>query len=241
MFTRPTALAFVAFTAACTQGLLPVSLESAEVESTHWSDAEEASSVTGVLEVDGADRDFAITVVTGEQDVELMVHSPGQTDFNTFDGMELTLMPVMSWSGHLTGLSLSEGDTLHYGLVGADGNPEVAQALGADFASYGPEYSSSTEDGFDYTWHPVRFATDEGHVDVMPSETAEIVVDGASWHVRVIAAYTEEARPNTPVPGCGGGGDLLSYEIERVSEETGEQPEWLDRPEGMDMAARVCG
>ena len=125
--------------------------------------------------------------------------------------------------------------------MGADGNPEVDAFFGEGFASYGPERSSSTEDGFDYTWHPIRFATDEGDVEVSVAEVAEIVVDGISWRVTAIAAYTETARPGTPVAGCGGGGDLLTYEIERVDEVAEERERFQDRSPGMEMAARTCG
>ena len=241
MTTRLAAFALVSLAAACSYGFVPESLESAEVDSDHWADAESPSAVLGAFEADGEGRDFALSLVTETEEVEVFVHSPAETDFSAFDGLELSLTPVMSWSGGLTGMSLFEGEVLRYGMVGADGNPEVEAFFGADFATRGPEQYSSTEDGFDYTWHPIRFATDEGDVDVSPAEVAEIVVGGITWRVTAIAAYTETARPGTPVADCGGGGDLLSYEIERLDEVGEERERFQDRAPGMEMAARTCG
>lgn len=235
-------LSILVLAAACDKEPAPEQLELGSVESEHWVQTGEEGPVDGVLAVQGSGRDYTLTLTLEDSSqVELEVHTPGETDFTAYEGMDLTITPVISWTDAITGLSIHEGEQLRYALYGTDGNPALDDQFGNGFGTWGETISGSTIDGFHYTWHPIRFATDEGYVDLLPGEVAEVRVQDKLWRLTAIAAYTEVAGNGTDVSDCGEGGDLLSYEIELIEEASAEEPGFLERPAGEPMARRTCG
>lgn len=235
-------LALLALATACDKEPAPDQLELATVDSNHWAETGEEAPLVGTLEVQGAGRDYTLSLTLEDTSVvDLEVHTPAGTDFTAYEGLEITLTPVLSWTETVTGFSIHEGEELRYALYGTDGNPALDAQFGEGFATWGPTISGSAIDGYHYTWHPIRFATGEGYVDVLPGEVVEVEMQDRLWRLTAIAAYTEVPGRSADVADCGEGGDLLSYEVELIEELSPEEPGFLERPAGAPMARRTCG
>lgn len=215
-------------------------LEAAQIDTeVYVQDGSDAWEQAGRLSVTGAEQDWALSLAGETESWSFGVHSPATTVLSRFADTEVTLSLTTSWSGRPTGIAIADEADLAWAVWGADGNDALTARFGDDLVRYGEELEAGRADGMKYSWRAVSFQTDEGRVELAPGEVDDLRIDGALWRVTVIAAYQEEPLPGTAVPDCGGGGDLISFEIERVAEAAGSDSR--SRPKGAEMAARSCG
>lgn len=196
-------------------------LEGFSFETDALSESEQDTYVfTGSLSASGADRDYTLRVSDGAGTaLDAEVHSPGDLDLSTLSGQTGTVSIYTDWTGaHARLVAISTEDGLAYvanrGMSGGD----LDTWFGADFATYGAELGTSRDTNFNWTYHTVRFQTDEGPVEIAPGELDTLTIGGELWQVVVIAAYDRELRPNGSESDCGPPEDLISYEMMRVPE-----------------------
>ncbi|GEM_PF-4575103 len=219
----------------------PQQLEAVAVSAPAFDDdPSEPPTWSGTAAVTGSERDWSIDLETDEQAHAFSVHSPSAMQLSALDGEELTVRVTTTWSGNPDGLAVYDAVDLAYASVGSVENADVLERFGADFASWGDELGRSRGEQATYTYKAIAFATDEGTVELAPGEVAEIVVHGVTWLAAPVASYDHEYHKWAAVPACGGGGPMLSYELFRMDEATGES-RFVERAEGSAMAKRSCG
>jgi hypothetical protein len=175
-------------------------------------------TVSGDLEVSGADRDFTLAVsdaTTTLLDAEL--HSSGGLELGALDGRAGAVSIVPNWGGGAVLVAIEDESGLAYlGNRGAS-DGQVDAWFGADFATYGAELGGSRDENFDWSYRTVRFATDDGAVEIAPGDVDTVTVGGDLWQIAVIASYDRTLRPDGSQSECGPPDDLISYEMLRVS------------------------
>lgn len=228
----------IALLLACSDSREDDQLESLSVESDACADPYEACDTPGTLGVaaGGGDGDWVVTV--GASTTSL--HSSARADLGALDGREGTLRldAAGDMDGHRAAVIVDEEGLAWIAAPDAD-DALVGELLGDGFARYADEeVGRSRKDGYILHWQDVVFATDDGDVAASVGVPTAVRVGGATYRAVVVAAYTAETAPLAVVADCGGFGDMLAFELERV-EAADEEP--LVRPEGKGMAVSGCG
>lgn len=215
-------LALLASFSACDTGssIAEAQLESLSFESDALiSEEGDTYTFTGDLSASGADRDYSLAVsdATGVL-MSAELHTPGGLDLSVLDGKAGSVSVYPDWTGATAELvAISDESGLAYVANRGRSGGDLDTWFGADFASYGEELGTDRDQNFNWTFHTVRFQTDDGAVELAPGEIDTITVGGAMWQVVVIAAYDRELRPNGEQSDCGPPDDLISYEMIRVA------------------------
>jgi len=214
-------------------GVVPEQLEAVEVAGE--MEYEEVQ-IEGALSVTGTERDFTLSLETSAGSRELSIHSPGMSDLSLLNGRSVTAKLANKGLHEERSVVISDDKGTAY--VADVGHGVDADALfGEGFVRWGETVGTSSDDLYDWEYTPAVFKTDEGEIEVLPGDTANLKIKGATWRVAVIAAYKVTPHPDAPLP-CGGISDLLSYEMIRV--ETAKEPVKLTRMANAKLAHLGC-
>jgi hypothetical protein len=235
-------LAFAFPLAGCggdSEGDVPDQLERVDVQMRAGGDSFEAVTRAGTLRISGKERDFQLTVDDGAEPLSVDVHSPGISNLAALEGKQaqLDLSVADLATGTRTVLASDEAGPL-YAADHGTGRAVLEASFGKDFVSYGDEVGREERDGWDYVYRKARFTTDDGPVDLLPGDARTLPFKGSLYRVAVVAVYQSEPQPETPVPGCGGSDDLLSYEMLRVEAPSDDQ--LIARPQNLGIATLRC-
>lgn len=200
---------------------------------------EQETTVEGTLRVNGSDRDWALVLEhPGGSSVAVDLHTPGGSDLSGFADAALRLgVASMRFQEARSILLSDEAGLAFVADIGVDG-AFVESAFGHPVAKLGTTLSTSTDDTYTTTWGVVEVQGDDGPVSLAPGEVDDVVIDGATWRVAAVAAWSREALPDAELPGCDAADELVSYEMLRVAE-AGER-EFRTRPDGLSSGKLGC-
>ncbi len=198
-------------------GTIPEQLEALEV--TLGGDDGSLQSLSGVLQVTGADKEFTLQIGAGTEQVAIEVLSPGATPLGSLEGVEASVELTEMGMGGRSLIVSDDTGPLYVGVLG-DGMAlsAVESHFGADFVRWGDEVGSQTDGTFVWSYAPAVFATDDGDVELSPGEVASIKIDGLEYRVVVSASYEVGTNPDADeLPGCSPE-SMLGFELLRVAE-----------------------
>ena len=197
-------------------GEVPEQLEALDVAA---GSSHSASSLGGTLTVEGAERDYTLSVEAAGTKTSIAVHTPGASPLAKLAG---DAMEIETTDGGFGGPSLFVADSAgpRYMAVFGDGQAISAaeERLHNGFVRSGDEVASETDGTFVWSYRKAVFKTDDGDVALDPGQVKTLRFDGVSWRAVVIASYEVGTNPDaTELPGCSPE-SLLGFELFRVSE-----------------------
>lgn len=200
-----------------TTGEIPEQLEALNVDAGSGSSG--PASLSGAVAIEGAERDYTLSIEVAGTKKAIAVHTPGASPLAKLAGDEVE---IETTEGGFGGPSLFVSDSVgpRYLAVFGDGQALGAaeERLGKGFVRSGAEVASETDGTFVWSYRKAVFKTDDGDVSLDPGQVKTLKIDGVSWRAVVIASYQVSANPDaTELPGCSPE-SLLGFELLRLSE-----------------------
>lgn len=236
-------LAVAASSAGCNgpfvEGTLPDQLEPLSVLAPN--DQGGTLGASGMVHVvANGDRAFTLSVGDAATAISLDVHTPGNSPLMQLDQKPATVQATSMEEGGRS-LVLSDADgPLYIASFGDDaGNSSLEKTLGKGFVTHGEEVARQGDGTFIWSYTKGVFKTDEGDVALLPGEVKVIEIDGVSWRAVVTVAFTATTDPSaSALPDCGPG-DMLGFEMLRITDPSSVATEKLLRA-GKDIAYVGC-
>jgi hypothetical protein len=115
--------------------------------------------------------------------------------------------------------NLMVADPVGIAYVGGTSDDWAEQVFGRRAVRLGARAAKDREDDWIWSFHTIRFAGDDGSVELLPGEVASVILDGQEFWAIAHTAVVIDARRRSDVGFCidyGGWTRKLSYELRRA-------------------------
>lgn len=241
MRTLPFALAL----AACSGGIEvspyeASTLEAAVVQVGPEVDFEAGNrrDFVGTLQIEGADRDWLVTVETSTGGRDIDLHTPSAADLSVLDGAaDVRVTVERDPASEELSLAITDGSGgVLYIVEPAEPTALTRDMMGSGQIGRGDDLGQVQEGAWSLTLTSGLLRTDTGDVELLPGEPQAVTIDGATYRAVLLASF--EAEMEGESPNCSGARERLAYELLRTDDPALAK---LVRPEGEALPTSTCG
>lgn len=194
----------------------------------------------GRIAVDGSGQDFTVTVSTTSGNDDITVHSPAHSDLSGLDGLEDVEVSVAPEpiSDELSLSIVDSAGALVYLIEPVEGGILTVDQFGQGLIASGADLGTVSVETFDVEFASAQFRTDTGDVELMPGEPQEVVLDGVSYRVVLLASYTS-VNTASEDSRCTGAEARIAFELLRIEAGTADLTP-IVRAEGSELPLSEC-